>query len=107
MRAGELRHRLVIESPQRVNDGAGGAITTWLEVATIWANVQPVTAREQRSADQRTQKTSHRITVRYREDINSTMRFTGEGRIFDIEAIINDAERDHWLVCFCVEGITA
>ena len=107
MRAGELRSRLVVESPQRVSDGAGGAVTSWLELATIWANITPTSAREQRSAEQRAEKTTHRITLRYRSDINATMRFVGDGRIFDIEAIINEAERDQWLVCYCVEGLTA
>ena len=107
MRAGELRSRLVVESPQRVSDGAGGAVTSWLELATIWANVAPTSAREQVSAEQRAEKTTHKITLRYRNDIDATMRFSGGGRIFDIEAIINEAERDQWLVCYCVEGITA
>ncbi len=107
MRAGELRHRLVVERPQRISDGAGGAAISWLEVATIWANVQPVSAGEHRTAGQRFEKTSHRITLRFRSDVDATMRFVGNGRIFDIEAIINEAERDQWLVCFCVEGIAA
>ncbi len=107
MRAGELRSRLVVESPQRISDGAGGAVTSWLETATIWANVAPTSASEQRSAEQRAEKVTHRITLRYRNDINATMRFVGNGRIFNIEAIINEAERDQWLVCLCAEGITA
>jgi len=107
MRAGELRHRLVIEYPQRVSDGAGGAVISWLELATVWASIHPVSAGEQRSAGQRAEKTTHRITLRYRTDVNATMRFVGNGRIFQIETVINEAERDHWLVCSCVEGITA
>jgi len=107
MRAGELRSRLALEIPQRISDGAGGAATSWLEIAKIWANVTPVSASEQRSAEQRAEKITHRITLRYRNDIDATMRFTGDGRIFEIEAIFNEAERDQWLVCHCVEGITA
>ncbi len=106
MRAGELRSRLVVESPQRISDGAGGAVTNWLEIATVWANVTPTSASEQRSAEQRAEKTTHKITLRYRNDIDATMRFSGDGRTFKIEATINEAERDQWLVCFCVEGTT-
>ena len=107
MRAGKLRHRLIIESPQRASDGAGGAVVTWTQVASIWAHVTPVSARELRSAGQRAEKLTHRITLRYRSGINATMRLVGEGRVFNIDAIINEDERDHWLVCFCVEGLTA
>ncbi len=107
MRAGDLRHRLIIESPQRLSDGAGGAVVTWAQVASVWAHIKPVTAREFRSAEQRAEKVTHKITLRYRSDINATMRLVGEGRIFNIEAIINEAERDQWLKCSCVEGVTA
>jgi len=107
MRAGDLRHRLIIESPQRLSDGAGGATVTWAQVASVWANIKPVSARELRSAEQRAEKVTHTITLRYRSDIDATMRLVGEGRIFNIDAIINEAERDQWLKCFCVEGLTA
>jgi SPP1 family predicted phage head-tail adaptor len=106
MRAGDLRHRLTIESPQRLSDGAGGATVTWTQLASVWAHIKPVSARELRSAEQRAEKVTHEIVLRYRTDINSTMRLTGEGRTFNIEAIINEAERDRWLKCFCVEGLT-
>jgi len=107
VRAGELRHRLTIEIPQRLSDGAGGAIVTWAQVASIWAHIKPVSARELRAAEQRAEKLTHKIILRYRSDINATMRLVGAGRIFNINAIINEDERDHWLVCFCVEGTTA
>jgi len=107
MRAGELRHRLTIESPQRLSDGAGGATVTWAPVASVWAHINPVSAREFTSAEQRAEKVTHTITLRFRNDIDATMRLIGEGRIFNIEAIINEAERDQWLVCSCVEGVTA
>lgn len=107
MRAGELRCRLVIENPQRVSDGAGGADVSWVEVATVWANVQPVSAGETRSVGQRAEKITHRITLRYRSDVTAAMRLIGMGRVFEIEAVVNEAERDQWLICSCVEGITA
>lgn len=107
MQAGKLRDRVGIENPATVSDGAGGATTTWVNVATVWANITLVNARENRAAEQRAEKITHKITLRYRDDINATMRLVSGARIFEIEAITNEDERDHWLVCRCVEGLTA
>lgn len=107
MRAGDLRHRLTIERPQRLSDGSGGAIINWLEVATVWASIKPVSTSRNNSGQQISSLTTHRITLRYRSDIDATMRLVTNGRTFLIDGILNEAERDQWLVCRCVEGVVA
>ena len=64
MRAGQLRHRVVIKKPAHARDAAGGYTETFQTVATLWARVEPVSAREQMTHEQLQQGITHRVTLR-------------------------------------------
>jgi SPP1 family predicted phage head-tail adaptor len=42
MRIGKLRHRVRIEQPANTSDGAGGEVTAWAAIATVWAEILPL-----------------------------------------------------------------
>lgn len=47
MQAGKLRHRVTLQEPvKEQNPTTGAVINTWRDVATIWAEVYPLSARE-------------------------------------------------------------
>ncbi|MEB4590493.1 phage head closure protein [Candidatus Thiothrix sp. Deng01] len=46
MRAGRLRHRVTICRLAESRDAVGGVTETWQALKTVWASVEPVTARE-------------------------------------------------------------
>lgn len=46
MTAPTLTRRLVLEAPQRVDDGAGGYSTSWSALGVHWAHVSPRAGRE-------------------------------------------------------------
>lgn len=47
MQAGKLRHRVTIQEPVIVQNPETGAVNkTWRDVATVWAEVSPLSARE-------------------------------------------------------------
>ncbi len=95
MKAGQLRHRGVIQKPDDSASGWGGA-RTWSTYATVWARIQPVSGNE--SDDTNTLKSqanvTHIITMRYIRGLRPSMRFLFEGRIFLFEVIRNIEERD-------------
>ena len=98
-----LRHRVTLESPQRSDDGGGGAITTWQTVAVMWAGIAALTGRESFSYDRLTGTVSHQILIRYRAGVRPEMRFNHAGRLFEIRAVMDMEGRRRWLRCLCEE----
>ena len=103
MRPGKLSHRVVLEEPARVSDGGGGASITWSPVASLWAAIEPLGGREQARHESLEARLSHRITLRYRAGIRPDMRLRLDARIFTIQAVMNEQEKNRWLVCLCEE----
>ena len=65
MQGGKLRHEVVIQSPTGTRDAFGKRDTTWNNVATVRAQVRPVTSAERYAAAQFHGAISHRVTIRY------------------------------------------
>lgn len=102
---GALRRRLRIEAPQRSPDGGGGAVVDWQLVAEVWARIAPVSGRERAYAEQIAAEVSHRITIRYRGDVEPRMRLCADDRVFAIEAVFDPDERRRRLVCLAREQL--
>ena len=101
---GQLDHRLVIEKPLRSSDAIGGADNDWQFHANVWAHMQPVLERERLYGDAVDGFATHIITLRYRDDVITDMRFRFDTRIFDILSLINKNENDRWTICKCREN---
>lgn len=95
MKAGELRHRGVIQKPNDAASGWGGS-RTWETYATVWAKIEPVRGNEGIDSDtlKSQANVTHRITMRYIRGLRPSMRFLFEGRILYFEVIRNLMERD-------------
>ena len=98
-----LRHRMTLETPQRTDDGGGGAVVTWQPVAVVWAGLMALRGNEALRYDRLTGTVTHRIIIRYRSDVTPEMRFTRAGRAFDIRAVLDMEGRRRWLHCLCEE----
>lgn len=100
---GELRSALSLQAASMVADGQGGFASGWSEVGSLFALVQPVTARQLFAADQAMAEVTHRITIRARSDVLCGMRFTRGDRAFAIAAIHDPDEKGRYLVCMAKE----
>lgn len=94
---GLLQHRLTLEAPVETPDGAGGVIRTYESVATLWATLQPLSARESMEAAQRGMTVTHRIVLRFSADITSRHRFRDGSRIFRIVSLRDRDGRKRFL----------
>lgn len=103
MQAGKLRHRVAIQAPATAQDAYGEAIVTWGTVATVWASVEPLRGRELMDAQQTQSEISHRVRMRGRTGVTTQMRVLFEGRAFQVEAVLNPAERGIELQLMCRE----
>ncbi len=102
-RPGALRHRVILESATKSDDGGGGAFTVWEQVAPLWVAIKPVSGRELLSAGQFSSRLTHEITLRYRTLVLPEMRFRKGSRIFEIKAVLDKDERRRWLHVLCEE----
>lgn len=99
--AGKLRHRLTIQKLQNVADSSGEVqdsngdlVQEWVDVATVWGAIEPVSGREFISAQTEQSKIIARIVIRYRNDIDATMRIfhAYKDAYYNIEGILSDKE---------------
>lgn len=104
MRAGKLRHQVILQTMSRSSDGGGGASLTWADTETIWADINALSGEERYAAQKDTPVLSHEIIIRYRT-INPQQRIKFGSRLFDIEAVKNKDERNAMLTLECVEQV--
>jgi len=90
---GDLNRRLVLEAPAESADGAGGVTRSYAPVMTVWANVEPVTARGVVVADAAGATITHRITIRRRSAVTTRHRFVEGETVYRIVTIRDDATR--------------
>lgn len=103
MRAGSLRHRVLIESRQTSVGDLGGSIITWPELDTVWANVEPLRGQEYLAGQQLSNKVVAKITIRYRGDVTTDMRATWGTTVYDITDVVNVKGRYERLELMCQE----
>lgn len=109
MRAGSLRHQIVIQqkvagSPQQ--NAAGEPDVTWTNVFDnpIWASIDPVTGKEPFLAQEHLSVVSHKVRIRYRAGITAAMRISFRSQYYDIKAVLNWGTRDKELLLLCEQG---
>jgi SPP1 family predicted phage head-tail adaptor len=84
---GTLSRRLTLEAPVESADGAGGVTRSFGAVATLWVSVTPLSAAREIEAARLGARVSHRLHLRYRDDITTRHRFRDGARIYRIVAL--------------------
>ena len=97
MRAGELRHKIEIQTATESIDAYNAPTQTWATTYTVWAAIYPLRGQERLIAAQQEASVDFRIRIRYRSDITPANRVKFGDRFFDIDAVINADERNIFL----------
>lgn len=106
MRAGWLRHRLEVLVKQAGRNSFGEEVIAWATAATVWGSVEPLRGREYIEAEQGQVEVSHRVVIRAFPAVDSSMRLRLEdGRVLEIESVINPLERGERLELMCREMV--
>jgi SPP1 family predicted phage head-tail adaptor len=90
---GALRRRLTLEEPVETSDGAGGVTRGYVAVATLWAEVTPVSARADITADSSGAVVRLHIVIRMRAGLTTRHRLRDGARIYRIVALRESADR--------------
>lgn len=113
MRAGKLRHRLLIEvksagSPQRSTTGASAMEFT--ELCTVWGSIEPLSGRRLETAQATWPEATVEVRIRYRSEVLDAdtaaqpMRIFFGGRYYPIGKVLNIEERNRELRLLCKQG---
>ena len=98
LEAGRLRHRVKIQRKVESQDSTTGAMNvTWEDVATVWAAIEPVSAREFIQSKAYQSEVSARVVIRHREDVTASMRLVHSrpnkaDKIYNIEGVLPDKD---------------
>lgn len=86
MRAGRLRHRVVIEQAMETQGELGGVAYSWIPYASAWADVQPLSSRERLGAGEHASEITHQVVIRYLGGVTAAMRLRlADGRVLALE----------------------
>lgn len=88
--SGTLRHRVLIQQQVTTRDSDGVSQTAWVDVATVWASVDPLSAREFIQSGQTQAAITARITIRYRAGLQASMRMLHRGLVYNIAGLLPD-----------------
>lgn len=107
-----LNRRLVLEAPERVPDGAGGAIGSWVSLGELWAEVRVRGGRELARAGEPVSRVSYRIVVRGApvgalQRPLPDQRFRAGTRLYLIRAVTEADAAGRYLVCFADEEVAS
>ena len=88
--AGMLRKRITLQQQSASVDSYGQQVSTWTDVATVWASVEPSVGRELMAAQAVSLDQPTTITIRWQPIFASpkavaAMRAVYNGRIFNTE----------------------
>jgi SPP1 family predicted phage head-tail adaptor len=108
MQAGTLNKRikisqLVTGSP--ATDEFGAPNTSWEELDTVWAAVEPISGREFWAQQQVQSEITAKIRIRYRDDVAVGMKAEYNNKTYMIKNIIDYQESHKELLLMCTEGV--
>lgn len=108
--AGRLSKRIQIQRRSSTKDSLGEPLLAWIDIAWVWADVQPLTGRELESARRLSSEVTHLITVRYRAIFSDTREVAGlrvlfGARILNIHACLDEDGAGVLINLFASEGL--
>jgi len=103
---GRFNQRITVQKPSASVDALGQRVETWTELATVWAQAQPLRGREYFAAGEVNSDAAVRFRLRYRGDVTGAMRVLWRGVAHAIVADPVDVEGGrHTLELMCSAGI--
>lgn len=105
MRAGLLKHWIEIQENTGSVNSSGQIDENWTTVSQRKGFVRPLSGRELRKGEAQQGETTHEVLTRYFPSVLPHMRVIYNGRVLEIESVINTRENNTQLVLLCKEKI--
>lgn len=107
MRIGKLRHYVTIKENKVTQDATTGEmISGWQQVAKVWAQIVPMSARDFLAANAAQSEVRGRIVIRYRDDVVAGQRVEYRGKYYRVIGVMEDdrSMQEH-LTLMVAEGV--
>lgn len=95
--------RVVIQTSSTSGDGQGGITETWADGATVWASIEPLKGYEKFQAMQLETPCTHKVMMRYRDDVTTKIRLKFGTRVFNVKEATNLFEQKTWMRLLVLE----
>lgn len=95
LETGKLKDRVTIQSKIETRDDYGQPIKTWVDVAGVWAWVKFNNGTEYNTGGAQQAETSASIRIRWREDLDTSMRVLFKTKIYNIKAVLPSSDKDY------------
>ena len=89
MKSEELKHRITLQILETLTSENGFEIETWLDFKDLWAAVTNLHGREYFEAAAVQAENTVKFTIRYTDEIETTMRILFKGKPYNITSIDN------------------
>jgi SPP1 family predicted phage head-tail adaptor len=103
MDPGQLRTEIVIKNPVETPDGSGGFVVTYQDGGTVWALVDTLSSRLDNFGAREIDEASHRIVVRFRDDLKPGQRLSRLNTNYTIKMVKDLDGTSRYLSCFILE----
>ncbi|WP_042833204.1 phage head closure protein [Thermoanaerobacter sp. YS13] len=97
MNIGDMRHRIILQKKVDITDADGFTTQQWQDVATVWAAVENLSGREYWQAAAVQAENTVKFTIRYRQDLDTSMRIKFRDKYYNIIAIDNIKYRNEYI----------
>ena len=109
MDIGRFDKRITIQTRSATLDDYGQQIDSWSDLATLWANIKPISGREKLKAGQVDSILTHTVAVRYNVSLTpprvvDAWRIVYNGRYFNITSSMDLNEDRKYIIFDCTEG---
>jgi len=95
---GKLDRRVELQSASVSTDGFGQAVRTYSTLASVWAQVDYTGApKEGNEAGKLASVNRVRFTIRYRTDVDATIKIVWKGDTYEVEGISQEG-RERFLI---------
>lgn len=89
MRAGLLRHRVVLQARIESQQPSGAVLEEWVRVAEVWAQVSPGKGTKRPEEAQIDAPQSTRVRIRYRPGVDTSYRVVYQSQVYEIAGVID------------------
>lgn len=106
-RAGALDQRITIERETLTDDGAGGKLSTWATLATVWGEVKPMNGSELLARGGVVAVSKVRFTIRNSLALSETDRISWGGKVYNIREILTAGNRPLTIEIVAERGVSS
>ena len=102
--SGDMNQRVKLQSKSVSRGSNGEEVVTWVDVATLWAQVQQLRGKEFFAGAQMQDEVDVRVRLRYRTAVTRDQRLLWNGAPLDIVSIIVIGYKEA-LELLCLSGV--